>query len=93
VRRLGRNYKDSGRRLGRDFTPKHTMGGEFARLDMLEFITNFTESHGYSPSFREIMVGCGLQSTSSVAHHLSVLRDLGKIEYQDNIARSVRVTS
>lgn len=93
MRRLGRNYKDSGRRLGRDFGPKHSVGGDFARIDMMEFITNFIESHGYSPSFREIMVGCGLNSTSSVAHHLSILRDMGKVEYMDNIARSVRITS
>ena len=70
----------------------HSMEGEFARLDILRFIGDFIDAHGYSPSIREIMTGCGYNSTSSVAHHLSVLHDLGKIDYQPRIARSVRLT-
>ena len=78
------------KRLGRDFRPHH-VEGDFARLDVLEFIEKFWETNGYAPSFRDIAQGCGFNSTSSVAHHLSVLRAMGKVEYMDNIARSVRV--
>lgn len=71
--------------------PVHSMEGDFARLDVLEFIQKFWDTNGYAPSFRDIMQGCEFNSTSSVAHHLSILRTMGKVEYIDNIARSVRV--
>lgn len=67
------------------------MDGDFARIDMLHFIESFWERNGYAPSFRDIQEGVGFASVASVAQHLSVLRDLGKVEYMDNIARSVRV--
>lgn len=70
---------------------QHSVEGDFARLDMLEFIQNFWDTNGYAPSFRDIARGCEFNSVSSVSHHLSVLRAMGKVEYQDNIARSVRV--
>lgn len=79
------------RQLGRDFRQTHSVEGDFARLDVLEFIQKFWDTNGYAPSFRDIMQGCEFNSTSSVAHHLSVLRAMGKVEYMDNIARSVRV--
>lgn len=66
--------------------------GDARREDICEFIGNFWKWRGYGPSVRDIMKGCGFGSTSSVAHHLSVLRDMGKIEYSDKIARSVRLT-
>ena len=66
---------------------------EYRQSDIHEFIGNFIAAHGFSPSFREIMEGCGFNSTSSVAHHLSKMRDMGKIDYQDRIARSVRITA
>lgn len=79
------------RRLGRDFRPAHTMDGDFVRQDILQFIEMYWDRNHFAPSFRDIAQACELNSTSSVAHHLSVLRDLGKVDYQDNIARSVRV--
>lgn len=66
--------------------------GDARREDICEYIAGFWAGHGYGPSVRDIMRGCGFSSTSSVAHHLSVLRDMGKIEYSDKIARSVRLT-
>jgi SOS-response transcriptional repressor LexA len=73
--------------------PGPSIGGDLARLDIVEFIANFWAKHGYAPSFRDIMIGCEFNSTSSVAHHLSILRVMGRVEYMDNIARSVRVVS
>jgi SOS-response transcriptional repressor LexA len=67
------------------------MDGDFARLDIVEFIGEFINEYGYSPSFREIAAGCGFASTSGVAHHMSVLRNMGRIVYQDHVARSVRL--
>lgn len=66
---------------------------EYRRLDIMEFIGKYWEENHFGPSIRDIMKGCGFASTSSVAHHLAVLRDLGKIEYRDHVARSVRLAS
>ena len=70
----------------------NSIEGDLARIDILEFIETFWDENGYAPSFREIGEACGLRSTSSVGYHLSTLRSMGKVEYMDNIARSVRTT-
>lgn len=64
---------------------------KYRQADILAFIQDFWDQNGYGPSFRDIMHNCGYHSTSSVAHQLAQLRDMGKIDYQDRIARSIRV--
>ena len=53
------------------------------RLDnVLEFIIKFkTENDGNSPTFREIMAGVGLSSTSEVKYWLERLVAQGRIEF------------
>lgn len=62
------------------------------RDDILGFIGDFIEKNGYGPSIRDIMKGCHFSSTSSVSHHLEVLKADKKIDYRPRIARSVRLT-
>lgn len=78
-------------KIGTDYRPRHSIDGDYVRLDVLQYIRDFIEDEGYSPSVRDIMYGCGFSSTSSVSHHLRVLREKGKITYQNNVARSVRI--
>lgn len=48
--------------------------------EVLGFIVNFKKVHdGNSPTYREIMAGCGLASTSLVAYYLDDLEERGKI--------------
>ena len=42
---------------------------------ILEFIREFCASHGFGPTIREIGMGVGLQSTSTVAGYLSRMGD------------------
>lgn len=62
------------------------------QIDILKFIRTWWAEHEYGPSVRDIMHGCGYASTSSVAYHLTILRDLGKIDYTNSVARTVRLT-
>ena len=41
-----------------------------SREKVYNFIVEFMEKNGYSPSVREICIGTNLSSTSSVSNHL-----------------------
>jgi repressor LexA len=81
--------------MSRDYRPDGVgTDDELSRMrqaDILEFIQTFWDENGYGPSFRDIMHGCGYRSTSSVSHQLAQLKDMGEIEYQPHIARSIRI--
>ena len=58
---------------------------------LLNFIQDFTEENGYSPSYREIMSGLGLSSVSAVAEHIDNLVDKGVSRKVPGAARSLEV--
>ncbi len=45
--------------------------------EILNFVTEFIEIKGYSPSYREIANGLGLASKGAVARHIALLEDSG----------------
>ena len=47
------------------------------REQILNFLTQFMNEHGYAPTVREICNAVGLQSTATVHYHLNALRDAG----------------
>ncbi|MGI6730441.1 MAG: hypothetical protein ACOX5F_00905 [Anaerovoracaceae bacterium] len=50
------------------------------REKLFEFIVDYKSTHdGNSPTYREMMLGTGLTTTSMVAYHLEKLEDEGKI--------------
>ena len=61
------------------------------QLAVLEFLEDFTEENGYSPSYREIMAGLGLSSVSAVAEHIDNLVSKGVLRKVPNAARSLEV--
>ena len=61
------------------------------QLAVLNFIEDFTEEKGYSPSYREIMMGMGLSSVSAVAEHIENLVSKGVIKKVDGAARSLEI--
>ena len=63
--------------------------GTNSRRKIYDFLVEFITEHGYAPSVREICTGTGLNSTSTVYHHLSVLEDMGKIHMQENKTRAI----
>ena len=43
------------------------------QVALLNFIQDFTEENGFSPTYREIMAGLELSSVSAVAEHIDNL--------------------
>lgn len=61
--------------------------------ELLSYIENFINEHGYSPSYREIMAGCSYTSVATVALHVNNLIKRGHLKKRDNNARSLEVVS
>ncbi len=59
--------------------------------EILAFLREFTDSHGYAPSIREICQAVGLRSTGSVHYHLSELARQGRIELDAGKKRAVAI--
>lgn len=47
---------------------------------ILDFIAQYIQEHGYSPSIREIGTAVGLKSTASVSYHLQLLQEQGRLQ-------------
>lgn len=61
------------------------------QLAVLDFIQDFTEENGTSPSYREIMEGLGLTSVSAVAEHIDNLVSKGALRKTPGEARSLQI--
>ena len=61
------------------------------QLAVLNFLEEFTEENGYSPSYREIMAGLDLSSVSAVAEHIDNLVTKGVLKKMPGAARSLEV--
>ncbi len=60
---------------------------------LLDFIGQFIAEHGYSPSYREIVNGCGYNSIATVAVHINNLISRGHLRKRDHSARSLELTA
>ena len=61
------------------------------QLAVLNFIQDFTEESGYSPSYREIQAGLELASVSAVAEHIDNLVSKGVLRKVPGAARSLEI--
>ena len=61
------------------------------QLAVLNYLEDFTEENGYSPSYREIMAGLGLSSVSAVAEHIDNLVSKGVLKKVPGAARSLEI--
>ena len=59
--------------------------------EVLEFLTSFTQTNGYSPSFEEIALGLGLSSLATVHKHVTNLQSKGLLQRAHNRSRSIDV--
>ena len=72
--------------------PVDEMTGLTARQQgVLVFLRDNIAKRGYPPSMREIGAAVGLASTSSVAHQLRVLEELGYVKRDPNRPRALEV--
>jgi DNA-binding transcriptional regulator YhcF (GntR family) len=58
---------------------------------IVDAILSWNHKWPYSPSFRDVSAQTGV-ALGTVHRHCRLLRESGKIEYQDQIARSLRVS-
>jgi SOS-response transcriptional repressor LexA len=56
---------------------------------VLEFIEDYHAKQSIAPTIREIGMGCGLSSTSLVAHYLNQLEFAHKIKRYPNTPRGI----
>lgn len=59
--------------------------------EVLDFIAQFVEGHGYSPSFEEIAEGVQLSSLATVHKHIGNLEAKGLLKRNYNRARSIDI--
>jgi repressor LexA len=59
--------------------------------EVYDFIHDFVQQHGYSPSFEEIGAGMGLSSLATVHKHVSNLEKKGLLKRDYNRSRSIDV--
>lgn len=60
---------------------------------ILQYIVQHTEAHGYPPTVREIGEAVGLSSSSTVHAHLRNLEQLGHIRRDAVLTRAIRVVT
>ena len=58
---------------------------------VLNFLEDFTEENGYSPSYREIQTGLGMSAVSAVAEHIDNMVSKGILKKVPGAARSLEV--
>jgi repressor LexA len=61
--------------------------------EVFDFIANFVQQNGYSPSFEEIGTGMGLSSLATVHKHISNLEKKGLLKRDYNRSRSIDVVA
>ena len=59
--------------------------------ELLVFIESFIASHGYSPSYREIMDGLNYKSVATVSLHVNSLIRRGHLQKRNRSARSLEL--
>lgn len=57
--------------------------------EVYNFITNFIQEHGYSPTFREIAKGCYFGSLATVAGYIDRLVKKGVLDYTPRSPRTL----
>src|SRR3954447_6024845 len=61
--------------------------------ELLDFLTGFIDSNGYSPSYEEIATGLKLASLATVHKHISSLEKKSYIQRSHNQSRSVEISA
>src|ERR1039457_4419872 len=59
--------------------------------EVIDFLSNFTQKNGYSPSYEEIAHGLGLTSLATVHKHVTNLQNKGLLQRAHNRSRSIDV--
>ena len=61
------------------------------RNEILRFVRDYIDSHGYGPSVREICEAVSLKSTATAHYHLRLLRQKGLLKMEDGKKRAISI--
>jgi repressor LexA len=61
--------------------------------EILDYVTQYIELHGYAPSYREIAEAFKLGSVATIAEHVDTLIAKGLLRKNENEARSLQLVS
>ncbi len=61
--------------------------------ELIVAIARWRERKGYSPSIREIAAASDVSSTSVMVYRLRRLRELGAVDVEDGLTRTLRLTA
>src|SRR4030043_667350 len=59
--------------------------------DLLEFISQFMQKHGFAPTLAEICDGLGLRSPATVHEHIANLIDKGVLKKDEGVRRGIEI--
>jgi len=59
--------------------------------DLLEFISQFMQKHGFAPTLAEICDGLGLRSPATVHEHIANLIDKGVLKKDEGVRRGLEI--
>lgn len=61
--------------------------------EVLDFVSQYIEAHGYAPSYREIAAAFKFGSVATVAEHIESLVTKGMLQKGENEARSIQLVA
>ena len=59
--------------------------------DLLQFVSQFMQKHGYAPTLAEICDGLGLRSPATVHEHIQNLMEKGVLKRTEGVRRGIEV--
>ena len=59
--------------------------------EILTWVQAYIDTHGYSPTLRELVTAFGFKSTNGAACHLTPLRKKGRLTWIEGRPRTLRV--
>ena len=62
------------------------------QLLIINFIENYYNENGISPTIEDVRVGCKLSSKSVVSYNLNILEEIGYLDRKKGMARSITST-
>lgn len=62
-----------------------------SEIAVFVFVAKYVEANGHPPTYREIVKGTGLSSTSVVGNRLKALALTGHIDWKPGAARTLRI--
>src|SRR5918911_3745493 len=84
-------YARSGRSHERKTAMRSPDALSNRQKDILDYIEDFVQDHGYPPAIRQIQEQLDISSTSVVAYNLKALETKGLLKRQGKVSRGITI--